>query len=94
MMHTNMSAQEEAVIEMLQRTGPCSMDDIVMQLPNHHLVSQEKAQPRFLPLCDFEQAGKSSPGVNRDAPRVEGAQSHAARIGVAIGRRLGIPGGS
>jgi hypothetical protein len=34
MMHTNVSAQEEAVIEMLQRTGPCSMDDIVMQLPD------------------------------------------------------------
>ena len=34
MMHTNVSAQEEAVIEMLQRTGPCSMDDIVMQLPH------------------------------------------------------------
>jgi hypothetical protein len=34
MMPTNVSAQEEAVIEMLQRTGPCSMDDIVMQLPH------------------------------------------------------------
>jgi hypothetical protein len=34
MMPTNASAQEEAVVEMLQRTGPCSMDDIVMQLPN------------------------------------------------------------
>jgi hypothetical protein len=32
MMHTKASAQEEAVIEMLQRTGPCSMDHIVMQL--------------------------------------------------------------
>jgi hypothetical protein len=34
MLPTNASAQEEAVIEMLQRTGPCSMDDIIMQLPN------------------------------------------------------------
>lgn len=34
MLHTNMSAQDEAVIEMLQKTDPCSMDDIVMQLPN------------------------------------------------------------
>jgi hypothetical protein len=33
MMPTTASAQEEAVVEMLQRTGPCSMDDIVMQLP-------------------------------------------------------------
>jgi hypothetical protein len=33
-MHTNVSAQEEAVIELLQRIGPCSMDDIIIQLPN------------------------------------------------------------
>ena len=34
MMHTTVSAQEEAVVEIVQRTGPCSMDDIVVQLPN------------------------------------------------------------
>lgn len=34
MMPSDVSAQEEAVIEMLQKTDPCSMDDIVMQLPN------------------------------------------------------------
>jgi len=34
MMPTNASAQEEAVIELLQRIGPCSMDEIIMQLPN------------------------------------------------------------
>jgi hypothetical protein len=33
-MHTNVFAQEEAVIELLQRIGPCSMDDIIIQLPN------------------------------------------------------------
>ena len=33
-MHTNVFAQEEAVIELLQRIGPCSMDDIIMQLPD------------------------------------------------------------
>jgi hypothetical protein len=32
--HTNVSAQEEAVIALLQRIGPCSMDDIIIQLPN------------------------------------------------------------
>jgi hypothetical protein len=34
MMPTNVSAQEEAVIEMLQRTGPCTMDDILREVPN------------------------------------------------------------
>jgi hypothetical protein len=34
MMHTNVSAQEEAVLEMLQRTGSCCLDALVMQLPN------------------------------------------------------------
>ena len=30
----NATAEEEAVIEMLQSSGPCSMDDIVVQLPS------------------------------------------------------------
>jgi hypothetical protein len=34
MMPTNASAQEEAVVEMLQRTGPCCLDDLVRYLPN------------------------------------------------------------
>ena len=34
MIHTNVSAQEEAVIALLQRIGPCSMDEIIMRLPN------------------------------------------------------------
>jgi hypothetical protein len=33
MMPTNVSA-EEAVIEMLQRTGPCCLDNLAIQLPN------------------------------------------------------------
>jgi hypothetical protein len=28
------TAEEEAVIETLQRTGPCCLDDIVTSLPN------------------------------------------------------------
>jgi hypothetical protein len=34
MMPTDASAQEEAVVEMLQRTGPCCLDDLVRYLPN------------------------------------------------------------
>jgi hypothetical protein len=34
MMPTNASAQEKAVIEMLRRTGPCCLDDLVTYLPN------------------------------------------------------------
>lgn len=34
MMPTNASALEEAVIGTLLRTGPCSLDDLVMRLPN------------------------------------------------------------
>jgi hypothetical protein len=34
MMPTNASAQEKRVIEMLQRTGPCCLDDFVTYLPN------------------------------------------------------------
>ena len=34
MMPTNVSAQEEAVLEMLQRTGPCYLDNLALQLPN------------------------------------------------------------
>ena len=33
MMPTNVSA-EEAVVEMLQRIGPCGIDDLVTSLPN------------------------------------------------------------
>ena len=31
---THTTAVEEAIIEMLQRTGPCSLDDVVTYLPN------------------------------------------------------------
>jgi hypothetical protein len=31
---TYATAVEEAVIEMLQRTGPCSLDDVASYLPN------------------------------------------------------------
>jgi hypothetical protein len=33
MLPTNVSA-EEAVIEMLKRTGPCCLDNLAIQLPN------------------------------------------------------------
>jgi hypothetical protein len=35
MMPINASAAEEAVIEIPKRTGPCCIDDLVMQLPAH-----------------------------------------------------------
>ena len=28
------TAEEEAVIDVLQKTGPCGIDDLVIQLPN------------------------------------------------------------
>lgn len=33
-MRTIDASAEEAVLEMLQKAGPCSLDDLVMQLPN------------------------------------------------------------
>jgi hypothetical protein len=34
MMPIDSTAKEEAVSEMLQRTGPCCLDDLVRHLPN------------------------------------------------------------
>jgi hypothetical protein len=34
MMPINAAAQEEAIIELLQRTGPCCLDDVVTYLPD------------------------------------------------------------
>jgi hypothetical protein len=34
MMPTHASAQEEAVLDILQKTGPCCLDDLVMHLPH------------------------------------------------------------
>lgn len=34
MMPTHASAQEQAVLDMLQRSGPCCLDNLVLQLPN------------------------------------------------------------
>ena len=34
MIHIDASA-EDAVIDILQKTGPCCMDDLVTYLPNH-----------------------------------------------------------
>lgn len=34
MMPSDMSAQEEAVIDLLPKSGPCSFDDLIRNLPN------------------------------------------------------------
>ena len=34
MMHPNVSAQEEAVINVLRNSGPCCFDDLVRYLPH------------------------------------------------------------
>jgi len=34
MMRIDVTVAEEAVLETLQRTGPCGIDDLVIQLPN------------------------------------------------------------
>lgn len=34
MMSTNATAEEDAVLEILLRTGPCGLDDLVTYLPN------------------------------------------------------------
>ena len=49
------ASAEEALIERLQRTGPCCLDDLVIQLPNlswscREMLLQEIGRDRHLHL--------------------------------------------